>query len=335
MEDRVNTTRPRVLVFTTGGTIASRLDPATNKVAPAATGEELLAIVPAIADVAAAQVVEFAHVASWNVTPAMMFHLAERVNQELSNPDVDGAVVTHGTDTMEESSFMLDLLMVTDKPVVFVGAQLNLSDVSPDGPRNLFDAVRVAASPDARGKGVLVCFNGEINAARDVAKTHTTALQTFRSRDHGIIGQVDRDGVVFYRAPLHRARLVIPALDERVELVRLAAGADGRLIDAAVNLGARAVVVEGFGAGNVPGPALARIRAAVEAGVIVVVTSRCGEGRVQPVYGANGGGKDLVEAGAILSGDLSGHKMRLLLMAALPIASTRHELLELIRQISP
>lgn len=331
----MSNTRPRVLVFTTGGTIASKLDPATGKVAPAVSGEELLAIVPAIAEVATVEVVDFAHVASWNVTPAMMFRLAEQVNQALANPDVDGAVVTHGTDTMEESAFMLDLLVMGDKPVVFVGAQLNLSDVSPDGPRNLLDAVRVAASRDARGKGVLVCFNGEINAARDVTKTHTTALQTFRSREHGIVGQVDRDDVVFYRTPLHRAPLVIPAFDERVELVRLAAGSDGRLVDAAVSLGARAIVVEGFGAGNVPGPALTRIRAAVEAGVVVVVTSRCGEGRVQPVYGANGGGKDLVEAGAILSGDLPGQKMRLFLMAALPLASTRDELLELIHRISP
>lgn len=308
--------RPTVVVLTTGGTIASRPDPSGGVVA-AATGEELLSGVPGLEEVAGVRVEELFRVGGYLMTPADMLEVAGRVRELDGDPEVAGVVVTHGTDTMEETAYLVDLLYDGDKPVVFTGAQRNAAVADTDGPRNLRDAVRLAASPEARGIGAVISMSGAIEAAREASKTHTSAPRAFTSPGHGPIGEVTDEGVYVSRRRIRPDNLASdPVPLPRVDLIKLAAGADGAFVRAARAAGAAGIVVEGFGIGNTTPAVLEEVRTTVGSGVAVLVVSRCAAGRVAPVYG-NGGGYDLKKAGAIFGGDLSGQKARLLLMIAL------------------
>ena len=222
-------------------------------------------------------------------------------------------MVTHGTDTMEETVYLIDRLLPDDAPpVVLTGAQRPADASDRDGPRNLRDAIRVAASTAAQGRGAMIVFAGEIHAAREVRKVHTSAVRAFASPGHGPIGHVDGDRVVFSRRPERRPPLPVPDALADVDLIRLYAGSDARFLRTSVESGARAVVLECTGRGNANEQVVEGVREAVAAGVAVVVCSRCVEGRVEPVYG-RGGGRDLAEAGAVFAGDLAGPKARVLL----------------------
>ena len=166
------------------------------------------------------------------MTPALWLKISRRTEELLARPDVAGVIVTHGTDTLEETAFFLDLTVSSDKPAILVGAQRAASEPDSDGPRNLRDAVRVAVSEESLGMGTLVVMNGEINAAREVTKTHTMRVDTFRSIEYGRLGTVDPDGVRLYRAPLRRQTISIPGDAElgRVEIVSNYAGSDGRVV---------------------------------------------------------------------------------------------------------
>src|SRR5262245_20233031 len=191
------------LLFT-GGTIAMRLDPATGAVVPALGAGDILAEVPAIKDVAEFESEDFSRLPGPHVTPEQMWRLARRAAAWLERPDVDGLVITHGTDTIEETAFLLDLLLTSDKPVVLVGAMRTVSDVSWDGPGNLLAAARVAACPAARGYGVLVVMDEQILPAREVRKVHTEAAGSFATPEFGPLGVVDAGTVMFRRAPVAR-----------------------------------------------------------------------------------------------------------------------------------
>jgi L-asparaginase len=235
-------------------------------------------------------------------------------------------VVSHGTDTLEETAWWLDLTVASDKPVVLIGAQRNASEPDFDGPRNLLNAVRIATDPASAGKGVVLAMNNQINAARDVTKTHTTNVETFQSGQWGLLGAVDPDRVVWARAPLRRQHVPVRsdgAAMPPVEIVAMYGGADGRLVRAAVEQGARGVVVQALGMGNMNQPMFAAIKDAIGRGVPVVVASRVPEGRVLPSYGFEGGGRTLADAGAIMAGDLSPQKARILLMLLLQEGGAR------------
>jgi L-asparaginase len=308
---------PVVQVFTTGGTIASRYDPATRSVVPAVSPEALLSTAPALREVAEVRVEELALESSWNVTLPMVGRWARRIREVLAGGGVDGAVVTHGTDTLEETAFALDLLCDGAPPVVVTGAMRNASETGPDGPGNLLAAARVAADPAARGRGALVVLGDEAHAARRVTKTHTTAPGTFRSPWHAPVARLDPAGIA-WEPPAPRLPPLPPAEpEERVHLVKMALGADPLLLRAALDGGARGVVIEGSGAGNVAGGWEPAVEALLAAGVPVVLTSRTGGGRVVPAYGAPGGGARLARLGVILGGDLSGPKARVALAFAL------------------
>lgn len=312
--------RPRLRVFTTGGTIASRRDPATGAVRAAANGDELIALVPALGDVAELSVEQVAAVNGWNVTPALMFDLARRVEAALADPGVDGAIVTHGTDTVEETAFLLDLVLPGDKPVVFAVALRHLEEPGTDGPRNLLDAARVAADPAARGRGVLLVANETIHAARHVTKTHTTNPAAFESPNHGPAGVVTQDGVRYLRPPDVSRPIAASRIEPEVFLLKVAAGADDRPLRWALAAGCKGIVIEGSGAGNVPAAMLPGIEAALAAGVPVVLASRCARGFLAPIYGgagAAGGGRDLATLGVIPADGLPGQKARIKLMVAL------------------
>jgi L-asparaginase len=307
----------KVVVVSTGGTLMMRPDRATGALVPAVSADELIEML-AWPEAPPLELDEFAHVPSFDMHGRLALSLAERVREHARRGDVSGVVVGHGTDTMEESVYLIDRVLDSDRPVVLTGAQRSAAERDSDGPRNLRDAIRVAATPQARGRGAVICFAGEVHAAREARKVHTSALGAFASPGSGPLGAVDGDRVVFGRLPERRPPLEVPpgAIEERVDLIRLYAGSDSRLLRASLASGAKAIVLEGTGRGNANEQVLDGVREAVAAGVWVVVCSRCVAGRVEPVYG-RGGGADLADAGALFAGDLAGPKARILLQLAL------------------
>jgi L-asparaginase len=304
-----------VVVVSTGGTIAMRTDPATGKLVPAVSGDELVELL-AWPEAPPLELDDFAQVPSFDMHGELALGLARRVAEHARRTDIAGVVVTHGTDTMEETVYLVDRLLDSELPVVLTGAQRGADQADSDGPRNFRDAIRAAASPDARGRGAMIAFAGELHAAREARKVHTSGVRGFASPGYGAIGQVDGERVVFGRRPDRRPPLPAPGALAPVDLIRLYAGSDSRFIRTSVDLGARAIVLDATGRGNANDQVVEGVRAAVQAGVAVAVCSRCVEGRVEPVYG-RGGGRDLAEAGALFAGDLAGPKARVLLQLAL------------------
>ena len=306
----------KVVVVSTGGTIAMRPDPATGKLVPAVGGEELVEMLR-WPEAPPLELDDFASVPSFDMHGDLALSLSDRVREHCARDGVAGVVVTHGTDTMEETVYLVDRLLDSDVPVVFTGAQRAADEPDTDGPRNLANAIRVARERTARGRGATIAFAGEVHAAREVRKVHSSALRAFDSPGYGPIGHVDGERVLFRRRPDRSPPLARPSEPlPRVDLIRLHAGSDGTLVRASLDAGGRAVVLEGTGRGNANESVLPAVESAVGAGVPVVVCSRCLSGRVEPVYG-RGGGKDLAEAGALFAGDLAGPKARVLLQLAL------------------
>jgi L-asparaginase len=310
----------KVVVLGTGGTISSKRDsPAGSAISKASTTELVAALsergyrLPADISVETEQVCT---IGGYLFDLEIAFRIAKRIEAHLSDPEVTGVVVTQGTDTMEESAFMADLIVSSEKPVAYTGAQHLADDPDPDGPRNLIGAIRFVAAPQSRGLGVVIAFDGEAHAARDATKRHSSRVGTFFSGEHGKIGDIDGEDVVIHRRPLLRRTFRTDAIEKRIDLIRLTMGADARFIRCAIDTGARAIVIEAFGRGNANHAVIAGIRDAVAAGVLVVVTTRCPEGRVKPIYG-DGGGRDVEAAGAIFAGDLQGLKARVLLSVLL------------------
>jgi L-asparaginase len=307
----------RVEIVTTGGTIASRIDPATGAAVPAVRAADLVALVPQLGEIAELHTTEFCLESSWNVTPALMAELGRTIHGILDDGRADGVVVTHGTDTMEETAFALDLLLDGQAPVAVTGAMRNASLPGADGPRNLLAAVRVAADPLARGLGTLVVMNDEVHAARFVTKTHASALHTFASPDASAVARLDARGLDVRWRPRRPPALPIAVPESRVHLLECAAGADPLLLRAVLAAGARGVVIAASGAGNVHRSWEEPIGEAIDTGVPVVLVTRTGRGRVTPDYGSPGGGRRLWDRGVIPGGDLSGRKARIALMLAL------------------
>jgi L-asparaginase len=306
----------KIVVVSTGGTIAMRLDPKTGKLVPAVSGDELVDMLR-WEDAPPLELDDFARVPSFDMHGELALSLADRVADHSRRDDVAGVVVTHGTDTMEESVYIVDRLHASEKAVVFTGAQRSADEPDTDGPRNLRDAIRVALAPESAGRGAVVAFAGELHGAREVRKVHTTALAAFASPGYGPLGHVDGDRVTYRRGPDRTPALPRPteALP-RVDLVRLHAGSDSRFLRCSLESGGRGIVLEATGRGNANERVLPGVEAAVAAGVPVVVCSRCVAGRVEPVYG-RGGGRDLADAGALFAGDLAGPKARVLLQLVL------------------
>jgi L-asparaginase len=305
---------PSVVVLATGGTIASRTT------LPSLSGDQLVQAVPALKKIARVRSEQIADVGSRDMTPSIWLRLASRTNDLLAQRDVVGVVITHGTDTLEETAYFLDLTVASAKPVVFVASQRPASDPDSDGPRNLLDAVRVAVSPEASGKGVLVVLNGQINAARDVTKTHTSQVETFRSLEFGELGIADAEVVRFYRAPLRRQTIPINAQTRlgRVEIVYNYAGADGRLIRALIREeGLAGLVVAGVGLGNVTSGVADAIEEARGKGVPVVIGTRVLSGRVFSLGEGKSSAIGLKRMGCVLADNLNPQKARVLLMLAL------------------
>jgi L-asparaginase len=304
-----------IAVVTTGGTISCR--EAGNGAVPHLSGADLLRLVGVPADLPAIEITEFARIPGCEMTPARMAELAQVVSRELAREHCCGAVVTHGTDTIEESAFVCHLTVPPDKPVVFTGSLRNASDLSWDGPRNLLDALRVAAAPEARGLGALLVMNEEIHSARFVTKSNGLILGAFQSPACGPVGRVYDGTVLFSTRPLAPARQLEPALDEAVAVVRALSGDTLSLAAALAAPDLHGLVVEGFGSGRVPASWVESLQAAVRRGIAVVLASRTGAGMVGDAYGYAGSASGLLGLGLIPAHELPGHKARLQLMLAL------------------
>ncbi|MCL2063010.1 MAG: asparaginase [Candidatus Cloacimonetes bacterium] len=320
------TTKKRILVITTGGTIAMKYEKDTG-VVPCNELMEFLKSFSQLSEVADIDVYEFSNIPSPHMTPEMMFNLAKYLDdiiessngdtQSLQISDYDGAVITHGTDTLEETAFLLDLVLTTRKPVVLTAAMRSGNDIGLDGPRNIIGAVRVAAHANSIDKGVLVVMNDEIHTARDVLKADTGRVNSFESPGYGAIGYVDTDDVIYHRQILVRENVWTDKINSNVDLIKATSGIDDRYIRSSIENGAAGIVIEAFGKGNLPPNMIPSIQKAISLNIVVVVVSRVNTGRVLPEYGYLGGGKDLENYGVILGGDLKGPKARIKLMCLL------------------
>lgn len=326
--------KPKICILTTGGTIAgaaARSDALTGYRAGALGADELLAAVPEIADVCAIESEEVSAIDSKDMTEAVWLHLAARIEAALA-AGAAGIVVTHGTDTLEETAYFLHLIVKSEKPVVLTGAMHPATALSADGPLNLLDAVRLAASPEAHGQGALVVLNGEIHSARDIQKVHTTAVQAFASPDVGTLGRME-DGTPHFR----RRVLTRHTRESEFDLAGVTtlpyvpilyghAGADARLARAAIESGAAGIVHAGTGNGSIHEALLATLAAAAGKGIGVVRTSRTGAGAVLFAESA------YADAGFIDADTLPPAKARILLALALLKTNDRDEIQRMFRE---
>ncbi|MDE3088667.1 MAG: asparaginase [Chloroflexota bacterium] len=305
-----------IVILTTGGTIAMRADAQAGGAVPALAGTDFSAALPS--GLAEIRTEEFSNLPSAHFTLNHIWSLSRRVAALVADDAVDGIVVTHGTDTLEESAYLCDITINTSKPIVFTGAMRTASEIGYEGFANLAGAVQVAASDDARGTGALVVFNDEIHAARDVTKTHTTALDAFKSPGFGALGRVDYGVVVIGRKPTRREFIPATRLEANVHLLKLVVGmSDGLLEYLAETVGARGVVLETLGGGRVPPAWLPTIERVIRNGCAIVITSRTGTGRTIDRYGYVGSYRDLVRLGCWFAEGQNGQKARIKLMVAL------------------
>lgn len=313
------TPRHHVHVLFTGGTISMRVDPGTGAAMPALSGEEIVSKVPGLKKEARLTLEDYARLPGPHVTPHWMWRLKERVGEVLADETVDGVVLTHGTDTLEETAYLLDLTLASPKPVVFCGAMRTVSEPGWDGPANLLAAVRASVHPASAGRGVLIAVGEQVHAAAEATKWHSQSLAAFRS-PHGPLGAIDRGRIVYHRPAFRAAVLPARRLVSEVDLHTMAAGVDDALVRASLTRGARGLVLEATGCGNVPPAVLPAVRAALAQRIPVVLVSRCAEGRLAPAYGYEGGGRMLKEMGLIFGQELPGPKARIKLMVALGVS---------------
>lgn len=276
---------PRVLVLATGGTIAGQADPraAGAYKSGAITGDQLLQSVPGLDKLARLNAEQLASVGSQDMNDRIWLALAHRIRKAFDGGEADAVVITHGTDTLEETAYFLDKVLSTDKPVVIVGAMRPASAIGADGPANLYAAVRVATDPQARGRGVMAVLNDTIHAARRVTKTNTTRVETFASPEGGPVGYVDGSGGVRFVAPAAgRQTLALPAGEAlpRVDIVYAHANMGATQVDHAAADGAKGIVLAGVGDGNASQAALDALARAAKAGVVVIRSTRVPTGFV-------------------------------------------------------
>ncbi|MCT4564444.1 MAG: asparaginase [Maledivibacter sp.] len=319
----------KVAVVFTGGTISMKIDPRISAAIPALSSEEIMSMVTNIDKFADIEMVNFETIPGPHMTPQKMMNLSRLVKTLIQRDDIDGIVITHGTDTLEETAFLLDLNIFSNKPIVIAGAMRNGSELGYDGPSNLAAAICTIISDQAQNKGVLVVMNNEVNAASEVTKTHTLSLDTFKSLEFGPLGIVDNDEVIFYRDIVKHHHIETDSIEENVYLIKTYAGIDSSLIDFCVDKGAKGIVIEAMGRGNIPPMMVSGIKNAISKGVKVVLVSRCPMGRVLDSYGYDGGGKTLRNLGVIFGGSLNGQKARIKLMLALSITEDGKKIKEI------
>lgn len=314
----------------TGGTISTVFDPVAGGNVPVLDGAAILARTPGLESIAEVVAIDRGRIAASHFTFPQLLEIATVVRDALADPSIDGAVVVQGTDTIEETSFCWDLVLGGSKPVVVTGAMRSSDEAGFDGPPNLRDAIRIAASPLARGLGVVVSLGGTIEPADDVTKLHATALDTFASPNGGPLGRVGPGGVTLLRARAGRRQVVTDRAADRVHLVTATVAIDARLLDAAVEIGSEGIVVAATGSGNTSPELLAAAERAMRAGIPVALASRCVAGRATAGYAFPGGGANWIRAGALPVGHLCALKARVALALGIGAGLDRDGLIALL-----
>jgi L-asparaginase len=311
-----------IVILFTGGTIAMRNDPGGTGAVPSLTSAEILEATKGIEAVTGVETEDWGAFPGPHMTVERMWALRNRIAEHLLRPEVTGVVVAHGTDTLEESAYLVARSLPSDKPVVFTGAMRTVSDLGWDGPANLLEAVRVAASSEVRGYGAMVVISGQIFAGLDATKTNTHLLDAFESPGLGPLGVLDEGELIMHRELPPSPPIIQPSsLATPVDIIFVAAGADERLLDASRSV-ARAVVIAAMGRGNVPPAVVPAIQRWIAEDKPVVLTSRTQGGRVGHTYGYAGGGRRLEEMGVIFGGSRRAQQARIDLMLALGAGMT-------------
>lgn len=307
----------KVAVVFNGGTITMKVDSRIKAAVPTLTGEEIMSMVTGIESYAEIESHTFSNRPGPHMSPEIMLELSMYIQKLLCREDIAGVVVTHGTDTLEETAYLLDLTIKSEKPVVVTGSMRNSSELGYDGPANLAASICTVISEEAKNRGVLVCLNDELNCASEVTKANSMSLDTFKSPNFGPIGIVDSNQVIFYRDSLMKQHIITDKIESNVDLIKCAAGMDSKYIDFCLQNDSKGIVIEAMGRGNIPPEMVGGVGRAINQGVPVVLVSRCFQGRVLDSYGYHGGGKELRNLGVIFGDNLPGQKARIKLMVAL------------------
>ncbi|MFJ8261339.1 asparaginase [Rummeliibacillus sp. NPDC094406] len=305
-----------ILLVHTGGTISMHVSKESGAVVPDSTNP-LMQESKKLEKIAHIIELEAFNLPSPHMTPQKMLALRDLILQTIGNNNIDGVVITHGTDTLEETAYFLELTTNLEIPIVLTGAMRSSNELGADGVYNLVESVRVASSEDAKNKGVLVVMNDELHSSVNVTKTSTSSVATFQSPQYGPLGLVTKSMIHFHQAPLKREYVEVSNLDKKVALFKVYAGMDADLIRSAIDYQYDGVVLEGLGQGNIPPAVLPTIEELLKLQIPVVLVSRCFNGIAQGVYGYEGGGKMLEDMGVIFATGLNGQKARLKLLIGL------------------
>lgn len=307
----------KILVVFTGGTFSMMIDRSTGGAIPRYSGGELLDMIPEAKRLAEIEYYDFGKYPGPHVTPKLMLQLSQKIKQLLAKKHYDGVIVTHGTDTLEETAYFLDLTINTDIPIVMIGSMKNSSEPDWDGPRNLIDAIHICLNDNSKNLGVLVCLNGEINAASEVTKIYSDSVESFKSLDFGSLGFVQNGRVIYNRLPHYLEKIETDVIDDNVDMLTVYAGMNEKFFKFSADSGASGIVVEALGVGNVPPPAFEGIKYAVQNKIPVVLTSRCPAGETDYIYSYPGAGKHLHDLGVIFADYINGQKARIKLIIVL------------------
>lgn len=317
--------KKKILVMHTGGTISMCMDERTGVVKPK-ENNPLMEQTNVLNNFAEVVIEEPFHLPSPHITPKDMLVLKLFIEEKIKRERVDGIVITHGTDTLEETAYFLHITLNINIPVVITGAMRSSNEMGADGMHNLLSAIQVAASDEASNKGVLIVFNDEIHSAQFVTKTHTSNVDAFKSTPFGPVGTIAKNEVFFFQAPLKREHINIHNLTKEVILLKAYAGMDSKLLNYLADIHIDGVVIEAFGLGNLPPQTVDGVIRLLQKNIPVVVVSRCISGIVCDTYGYKGGGKDLKEKGVIFAKGLNGQKARIKLLTLLETTNDLYEI---------
>ena len=310
--------KKNILIVFTGGTFSMKIDKKKSGGAvPRYSGEELLKKIPEAKKLAKISFYDFGKYPGPHVTPEIMMELSKQLKRKLAEKKYDGIVITHGTDTLEETAYLIDLTIKTEIPIVFTGSMRNSSEPNWDGPRNLIDSILVCLNENSEGIGTLVCMHGEVNAASEVTKIFSNEFETFQSLDFGRLGFVQKGRVVYNRLPRFLEIINTNKINTNVDLLTVYAGMNEKFFKHSADSGADGLVIEALGVGNIPPAAFKGVEYVIKKNIPVVLVSRCPAGETDYIYSYPGAGRHLHNLGVIFTDYLNGQKARIKLMLTL------------------
>jgi len=316
--------KKNILIVFTGGTFSMRIDKKKSCGAvPKYSGAELLKKIPEAKKLANISFYDFGKYPGPHVTPEIMMDLSRQLRKRLAEKKYDGIVITHGTDTLEETAYLIDLTIKTNIPIVFTGSMRNSSEPNWDGPKNLIDSIQVCLNENSRGIGTLVSMHGEVNAASEVTKIFSNEFETFQSLDFGMLGFVEKGRVIYNRLPRFLEIINTNKINTNVDLLTVYAGMDEKFFKHSADSGVDGLVIEALGVGNVPPVAFKGVEYVINKKIPVVLVSRCPAGETDYIYSYPGAGRHLHDLGVIFTDYLNGQKARIKLMLALSKTNDR------------